>query len=162
MHVSVAFGVLDLIQALVTRAIDADVSVYRADPNGVFAAEPWFKRQLTISISFDTGRPLGFVPNGSFDLNGDGYDDLLMPGKGDRIDVYLGSSAGIAQSQAGRQPVPSSGRVRGGDWNGDGLEDLLLYDPRLPGGAVRIATNRGVLPGTLPSVGAAEKRRPSR
>jgi hypothetical protein len=159
MHVAVAFGVLDLIQALVTRAIDAEVTVYRADASGVFAKEPWFKRKLNIAISFDTGRPLGFVPTGSFDLNGDGYDDLVTPGRGDRIDVYLGSANGIADAQSGRQAVPTSGRVRGGDWNGDGLEDLLLYDPRLSGGAVRIATNRGVLPGTLPSVAAPKKLR---
>jgi len=159
MHVSVPFGVLALIQALVTRSIDADVSVYRAEANGGFSKEPWFTRKLSIAISFDTARPLGFVPTGNFDLNGDGYDDLLTPGKGDRIDVWLGSADGMGSTVAGRQKLPSSGRLRGGDWNGDGLADLLIYDPRQPDAPVQIARNRGLLPGTLPHVGAVSPAR---
>ena len=57
--------------------------------------------------------------------------------------------------------MPTSGRLRGGDWNGDGLADLVLYDPRMPGAPLSIATNRGLLPGTLPHVGAAGKRKPA-
>jgi hypothetical protein len=159
MHVAVAFGVLDLIQALVTRSIDANVGVYRANESGVFAKTPWFERKLTIAMSFETARPLGFVPNGNFDVNGDGFADLLTPGKGDRIDVWLGSATGMADSVSGEQTVPSSGRMRGGDWNGDGLADLLLYDPRQPGSPVQIARNRGLLPGTLPHIGAPTSKK---
>jgi hypothetical protein len=155
MHVSVPFGVLALIQALVTRSIDADVAVYRGDETGKFAPEPWFRRQLSIAFSFDTARPLGFVPTGNFDLNGDGFDDLLTAGKGDRIDVWLGSPSGMSQTVSARQRLPSSGRIRGGDWDGDGLADLLIYDPRQPNAAIEIARNRGVLPGTLPRIGAS-------
>ncbi|HTO08086.1 MAG TPA: VCBS repeat-containing protein [Myxococcota bacterium] len=158
MHVAVAFGVLDIIQVLVTRAIDADVSVYRLASDGTgFAKQPWFQRKLNIAFSFETARPLGFVPTGSFDLNGDGFADLLTPGKGDRLDVWLGSPKGMSNNLAGRQTLESSGRLRGGDWNGDGLADLLLYDPRAPNAPVAIARNRGLLPGTLPSIGAATK-----
>lgn len=156
LHVSMAFGVLDLIQFLVTRAIDADVSVYRASETGAFSKEPWFQRKLNIAISFDTARPLGFIPTGNYDVNGDGFDDLLTPGKGDRLDVWLGSAQGMGSSVAGRQQLQSSGRLRGGDWNGDGLADLLLYDPRNPEAPVQIARNRGLLPGTLPHLGASE------
>jgi VCBS repeat protein len=156
MHVSVPFGVLALIQALITRTVDADVAVYRADAKGVFAHEPWFKRQLSVAMSFDTARPLGFVPTGNFDLNGDGWNDLLTAGKGDRIDVWLGGPAGMTGSVAGRQKLASSsGRVRAGDWDGDGLADLVLYDPRAPNAPVEIARNKGLLPGTLPRMGAA-------
>ena len=155
MHVSVPFGVLALIQALVTRSIDADVAVYRGDDSGRFSAEPWFHRKLSIAFSFDTARPLGFVPTGNFDLNGDGFDDLLTAGKGDRIDVWLGSAGGMSTTVSARQRLPSSGRLRGGDWDGDGLADLVLYDPRQPNAPVEIARNRGLLPGTLPRIGAA-------
>jgi VCBS repeat protein len=158
MHVGVAFGVLDIIQALVTRGIDAEVRVYRLAPDGSgFAKQPWFRRQLNIAFSFETARPLGFVPTGNFDLNGDGFADLLTPGKGDRIDVWLGSAQGMSSSVAGRQTLQSSGRLRSGDWNGDGLADLLLYDPRQVDAPVAIALNRGILPGTLPSIGAAAR-----
>ncbi len=154
LHVSMPFGVLDVIQALVTRAIDAEVTVYRASADGTFSKEPWFQRKLKIAFSFDTARPQGFVPTGNYDVNGDGYDDLLTAGKGDRIDVWLGGAAGISEELGGRQTLPASGRLRGGDWNGDGLADLVLYDPRMPGAPLSIATNRGLLPGTLPHVGA--------
>jgi hypothetical protein len=160
LHVSVAFGVLDMIQVLVTREIDAQVSVYRAGENGEFSKQPWFERKLSIAISFDTARPLGFVPTGNYDVNGDGFDDLLTPGKGDRLDVWLGGPQGMSSSVAGRQMMQSSGRLRGGDWNGDGLADLLLYDPRKPDAPVLIARNRGLLPGTLPHIGETPLARP--
>ena len=159
MHVSVPFGVLALIQALVTRAIDADVAVYRAAEGG-FSSEPWFRRKISVAFSFDTARPLGFVPTGNYDLNGDGYDDLLTAGKGDRIDVWLGGASGMAATVSARQKLASSGRVRGVDWNGDGLADLLLYDPRAPNAPVQIARNKGLLPGTLPRIGAASPGKP--
>jgi len=154
LHVSMPFGVLTVIQALVTRSIDTDVAVYRAGPDGNFAKEPWFRRKLSIAFSFDTARPQGFVPTGNYDLNGDGYDDLITAGSGDRIDVWLGSAAGISDDLAGRQKMSTSGRVRAGDWNGDGLADLVFYDPRMADAPLAIATNRGVLPGTLPHIGA--------
>jgi len=156
--VSMPFGVLTVIQALVTRSIDTDVAVYRAGPDGAFAKEPWFRRKLSIAFSFDTARPQGFVPTGNYDLNGDGYDDLITAGSGDRIDVWLGGPAGISDDLGGRQKLSSSGRVRAGDWNGDGLADLVFYDPRIPDAPLAIATNRGLLPGTLPHIGAPAKK----
>lgn len=161
LHVSMPFGVLDVIRALITRSIDADVSVYRASPDGTFAKEPWFQRKLSIAFSFDTARPQGFVPTGNYDLNGDGYDDLVTPGKGERLDVWLGGPKGISDDLGGRQIMSTSGRLRSGDWNGDGLADLVLYDPRIPGAPLSIATNRGLLPGTLPHVGAVGKLKPT-
>ena len=153
MRVTMAFGVLDMIQALVTRAVDAEVNVYRQAEKGQFSKEPWFQRKLNIAFSFDTARAIGFIPTGNYDVNGDGFDDLLTSGKGERIDVWLGSAQGISTSVAGRQLVASSGRLRAGDWNGDGLIDLILYDPRKPDAPVVIARNRGLLPGTLPHMG---------
>ena len=154
LHVSLPFSVLELVEALVTRSVDAQITVYKADQTGVFAKEPWFERKLEIAISFDTGRPKGFVPTSSFDMNGDGIDDLLTPGDGDRVEIWLGSATGIDSDRAGRQRISANGRVRGGDWNGDGLADLLLYDPRTPRTPVAIATNRGLLRGTLPHISA--------
>ncbi len=154
LHVALPFSVLELVEALVTRSVDAQITVHKADATGTFTKEPWFERKLEIAISFDTGRPKGFVPTGTFDMNGDGFDDLLTPGDGDRVEIWLGGAEGIAPDLAGRQKLPVNGRVRGGDWNGDGLEDLLLYDPRLPRTPVVIATNRGLLPGTLPHISA--------
>jgi hypothetical protein len=152
--------VLELVETLVTRSVDADVAVYKADGAGGFAKSPWFTRKLSIAMSLETGRPKGFVPTGNYDVNGDGFEDLLTSGKGDRFDVWLGGIEGLADDAAGSQEMPSNGRLRGGDWNGDGLADFVLYDPRELRAPVRIARNRGILPGTLPrlgSVGAGKK-----
>ncbi len=35
-----------------------------------------------------------------------------------------------------------------GDLEGDGLDDLLIFDPRTPGASLRVARNRGRLPRT--------------
>ena len=162
LHVALPFSVLELVEALITRSVDAQITVFKADASGVFAKEPWFERKLEIAISFDTGRPKGFVPTGTFDMNGDGFDDLLTPGDGDRVEIWLGGAEGIASDLAGRQELPANGRVRGGDWNDDGLADLLLYDPRQPRTPVVIATNRGLLPGTLPHISSNGSAKPER
>lgn len=154
LHVALPFSVLELVEALVTRSVDAQITVYKPDPATAFAKEPWFERKLAIAMSFDTGRPKGFIPTGAFDMNGDGFDDLLTPGDGDQVEIWLISAEGLDSDLSGRQDIPANGRVRGGDWNGDGLEDLVLYDPRQPRTSVVIATNRGLLPGTLPHIGA--------
>jgi len=155
LHVSLPFSVLELVEALVTRSVDAQITVYKPNAETAFAKEPWFERKLEIAISFDTGRPKGFIPTGAFDMNGDGFEDLLTPGDGDQVEVWLVTAAGLDSDLSGRQDIPANGRVRGGDWNGDGLEDLVLYDPRQPRTSVVIATNRGLLPGTLPHISAS-------
>jgi hypothetical protein len=153
MHVSIPFSVLELVEALVTRSVDAQVSVYKSDGAGGFAKKPWFTRKLSIAMSLETGRPKGFVPTGNFDVNDDGFPDLLASGEGDRLEVWLGGSEGLSSDTAGDQEMPSNGRLRVGEWNGDGLPDFVLYDPRELEAPVRIARNRGILPGTLPRIG---------
>ena len=49
-----------------------------------------------------------------------------------------------------------------GEWNGDGLPDFVLYDPRELQAPVRIARNRGILPGTLPRMGSTGVSAPPR
>jgi hypothetical protein len=148
----VPFGVLALIEVLLTRAFDAEVRVYRPDPEHGFAEQPWLRRELSLPMSFDTGRMLGFVPTARVDLNGDGQRDLLTSGAGDRLEIFLGGEGKYRRSA--RQELRTSGRMISGDLDGDGLPDLVLYDPRDPGAALRIAHNRGILEGTLPRVGA--------
>jgi hypothetical protein len=156
MHVTIPFSVLGLVETLVTRSVDAEISVYKSDGAGGFSKTPWFKRKLEIAMSIETGRPKGFVPTGNFDVNGDGFEDLLASGKGDRLEVWLGSAEGLADDSVADQEMASNGRLRSGDWNGDGLPDFVLYDPRELQAPVRIAHNRGILPGTLPRLGKTD------
>ena len=66
------------------------------------------------------------------DLNGDGYDDLVlgMRGNGKREDlnafVYYGSPDGLSERRQQLLPAPSCVSVAVGDFNGDGRPDLAF------------------------------------
>ncbi len=141
-------GALEIAEVLITRAIDAQVAIYRRGASALFDPTPWYQWKLGIGFSFETFRPLGFVPTLEVDLNGDGIHDLLGSGDGKRLEVNLGRPDGGYDVRGASQTIDTGGRIRFGDLDADGLSDFVLYDPRRPGTPVRIGTNRGVLPGT--------------
>jgi hypothetical protein len=69
----------------------------------------------------------------------------LISGNGNVIEVYPGGSNHF-RKRAARQKADSAGRLRFGDLNGDGLTDLMIYDPLRPDSPIRIGTNQGILP----------------
>jgi FG-GAP-like repeat len=138
-------GVLEVVEALVTRAVDADVSIYKRGESTPFDPNPWYRWTLDVPFSFATLRSLGFIPTLEADLNGDGIHDLLGSGAGDRLEVRLGRAApgyGVVDAS---QKLDTGGRIRFGDLDGDGLTDFVLYDPRRPGTPVQVGVNRGTL-----------------
>ena len=138
-------SVLEVVEALVTRAIDADVSIYRRGESSPFDPKPWHRWTLDVPFSFTTFRSLGFIPTLEADLNGDGIHDLLGSTAGDRLEVRLGrKQPGYGVIDAS-QALDTGGRIRFGDVDGDELTDFVLYDPRRPGTPVLVGTNRGVL-----------------
>jgi len=155
-------SILELVEVLLTRAIDVEVSVYRpvsvhrpgARPgaNGVFAAKPWLHSKLDIGFSFDTFEPRGFVPRMEADLNRDGHLDRLGSGDGKALEVYLGGGDKPYRKRVAHQELDTGGALRFGDLDNDGLTDFLLYDRTRPDTPIRIGRNRGVLPGTGPRV----------
>jgi hypothetical protein len=138
-------GVLEVVEALVTRAIDAEVSIYRHGEQSPFDAKPWYRWTLDVPFSFATFRSLGFIPTLEVDLNGDGIHDLLGSGAGDRLEVRLGRKEPGYSAVDASQALDTGGRIRFGDLDGDGLTDFVLYDPRRPGTPVQVGVNRGVL-----------------
>ena len=153
-------GVLEIVEVLVTRAIDAEVTIYRGGADGRFDPAPWHRMKLGVGMSFETFRSNGFVPNLEADLNGDGLHDLLASGDGERLEVHLGSAKDGWKRRHATQPLDTGGRIRFGDLDADGLADFVLYDGRRLGHPVTIGTNRGVLPGTVrqPSLRSREER----
>ena len=148
MEVRVPTGVLEIVEVLVTRAIDANVTLHRRAAGGLFEEEPWHSRKLGVAWDFDTFRSKGFVPTLSADFNGDGMLDMLNSGDGDQLEIHLGHNADGYSTRHASQTLDTSGRVRFGDLDADGLSDFVLYSPRRPELPVRVGTNRGVLPGT--------------
>ncbi len=138
-------GVLEVVEILVTREIDAEVSIYRFGEHSPFDAKPWHRWKLGVPFSFDTFRSIGFVPTLEVDLNGDGIKDLLGSGAGDRLEVRLGRDRPGYEKLDASQPLDTGGRIRFGDIDGDRLTDFVLYDPRRPGTPVQVGRNRGVL-----------------
>jgi hypothetical protein len=139
---------IELIEFLVTRSIDVEFTIYPGQPGGLFAPEAWIERKLQVPIDFETLRPAGFLPSFSADLNRDGYADLLTSRRGDAIDVYLGGPEHRFRSRQAHQKTDTRGRLRIVDLDGDGFQDLLIYAPALEDVPIRIARNRGLLPGS--------------
>jgi len=150
-RVQIPFSVLEIVEALWQRAIDAKIRIHRVDENGVFRSKHWVERKLGIPLNFDSGRPKGFVPSLDGDLNGDGFPDLVSSAAGDYVEVYLGGPKELFEDRNARQRAATQGRIRFSDIDSDGLTDFLIYSPRLLDAPLQLGLNRGELPGTPPS-----------
>ncbi|MGI9590396.1 MAG: FG-GAP repeat domain-containing protein, partial [Myxococcota bacterium] len=155
----VALTVLEIVEALLQRSIDAQVSYFRVGEDGVFDPEPIRRVTVTVGIEFDTFTQKGFIPSLDVDLNGDGLPDRLGSGDGDAVEVFLGGGDEPHSKRAARQEMDTRGSIRFGDIDGDGLSDFLLFDRTRPDAPLRIAVNQRRLPGTKvrPSLRSAER-----
>jgi hypothetical protein len=145
----IPMGILEFVEILLTRAIDAELAIHRSDGDRPFDPKPWNTWKMDIAFSFDTFRTRGFIPTLEADFNGDGWRDLIGSGDGDEIAIHLGEVKRGYKKRHARQKLDTGGRIRFGDLNGDGLTDFVLYDPRRPTEPLRVGINRGVLPGTV-------------
>ncbi len=148
---SINLGVFNVIEVLVTRGLDAQLAIRRPrDGAGgePYVRKPWYRRELGIGFSFERFRPKGFVPTLDVDLNNDGHRDLLTSGDGDALQIYLGNPRDGFRRRTAEQKLDTSGLIRFGHLDGDGLPDFILYDPRDPDSPIRMGVNLGTLPGS--------------
>jgi len=162
-EVRLSLQTLQLIELLLTRSIDPELRVYRAAPGARFEAKPAITRTLDLGVSFETQRTVGFLP-ALRDLNSDGRLDLIEPSDGSLLEIHLGAPGPAFEPRAIRQPFDTTGVLRFGDLERNGLLDLVLHDPRRPGTPIRVGVNLGVLPGTRtpPELRPSEPRRAPR
>jgi len=97
------------------------------------------------------------------DWNGDGLRDALYQHDRDSLGVRLGEvtgkGPGFGSKIAEQQSAVEAGVLRVADFDGDGLDDFVAYDPRDAQGRIYVFTNKGILPGTGVQLRAAEQAR---
>jgi hypothetical protein len=150
----VPLGILELVEVLLTRSIDAEVRIFGRGGALPFDPAPRVSTRIGIGLRLEMLEPRGFFPTLRTDWNGDGALDRLESGDGEELELYLGGSPNSLRTCAARQAFDSTGSLRIGDLDGDGLPDLLVFDRVRPGAPIRIGVNQGRLPGTPPRLTA--------
>jgi hypothetical protein len=146
------FSVLELVEILLSRELDLSFSVHQFQSPVGFGKKPWVKKKLELPFSFDTFRLKGFIPVANKDVNGDGYPDFVSSGGGKYIEISLGGPKGPFSKKGGRQKMPTAGVIHFGDYDQDGLQDFVIFDPHNFDVPMRIGRNLGMLPGTRKSL----------
>lgn len=157
LRLGIAFSILEVIETLMSQEVDVELAIYRRDGDAPFGTKPWSRRKVEVGWSFDTFRPLGFIPTIFDDWNADGYTDFFSSGDGEAIEVYLGGPRNRYLKRNGRQELDTSGVVRVGDIDRDGLSDFVIHDPHTVDAPIRVGRNLGALPGTPPRLEVAGK-----
>ena len=150
---SIRFGLIQAVRMLLTRSGKATLNVLTLDPDQEphpFAST--WKKDIGFKIDFNETRIEGLYPILRTDWNSDGINDVLALDDEGSISIRLGEveRAGLrfGSPVALQSSAIRAGRSVQGDVDGDGLEDLLIYDPQAPSGVLWVYFNRGVLAGT--------------
>jgi len=108
--------------------------------------------KLGVPLDFETSRPAGFVPSVDDDWNDDGFLDYISSTDGTELQIYIGTKERGWKKRSARQEISTEGQLRTGDLNADGLTDGIIFNTRRTDEPLKLLTNRGILPGTRPSM----------
>lgn len=158
----IGFGVVQILRVLTTRRAQVELRVDRLDGPGIRGITRAWTGSTSVGLDFEQGRQEGLLPTIDGDWNGDGRRDLLLGTSATEIAILLGAPGENGPGFSGdevRQAVPARGRAVVLDVDGDGLDDLLIHDPRDSRGRVQLLRNLGRLPGSAPELRAPEDER---
>jgi hypothetical protein len=150
------FGVVQAIRMLTLRSAELRLRVWSL-PQGVGTPVETWSESVSFPFDFTTSRVLGVLPFTEADWNGDGRLDLCFADGGGLLRFRLGEArpAGPGFGRiAASVPLPLSGDLVAADLDADGLQDFVAWDPLDLQGRLRVGRNRGVLPGTPPTLRA--------
>jgi hypothetical protein len=117
------------------------VYLYLGSPAGLAAEPAWTKAGENSAVPEDYGDQFGSAVASAGDVNGDGYDDVIVGAIGfgsnerGKAYLYLGSQSGLSSTEAWSKTGVGWGREYGaalagaGDVNGDGYDDVLVGAP---------------------------------
>ena len=160
---SMQFGLVQVVRMLLTRSGKATLrilSVGQTEPHSITST---WEGDLHFKIDFAQARIEGLYPILDTDWNADGRKDMLFVESKGKIAIRLGRAGASGPSfgkTAARQAVDlRAGRTSVADLDGDGLEDLIVYDPQTSDGDLWLYYNRGTLPGTPADLEAGSRKK---
>jgi len=151
------FGVVQAIRMLTLRSVELRLRVWSLPAGSGTPVETW-SDSVSFPFDFATSRIVGLLPFTEADWNGDGRLDLCWADGDGALRFRLGEArpAGPGFGRiAASVPLSLSGDLVAADLDGDGLQDFVAWDPLDGQGRLRVGRNRGVLPGTPPTLRAA-------
>jgi hypothetical protein len=149
------FGVVQAVRMLTLRRAELILRVLELPQGGGPTMLETWSDDVSFPFDFSTTRVQGVLPFIEADWNGDGRGDLCWADGGGVLRFRLGEpgNAGPAFGPiAASVPLPLSGDLVAADLDQDGLPDFVAFDPLDAEGRLRVGRNRGVLPGTRPSL----------
>jgi hypothetical protein len=159
LQTSLRFGIAQVWRMLTSQSTKITLATYT--PNeAANALEATWKSGITLKLDLASGRIADLLPAAQGDWNGDGHRDLLYGVGSKRLAIRLGKREEAGPgfgSVAATQDLPGMTHSTIADLDGDGLDDLMLWDPRDRDGTVHLLRNRGILPGTSPTLQAADR-----
>ncbi len=116
-------GIGFFINYFLANRIKVDAELYQLSPQGRYGKEPVADRAIYISASESGTEPA----RGVGDFNGDGLDDLAVGTSESKLSFFLSSKETVLPARpAVELSVPSYGRMKTFDLNGDSRTDMVI------------------------------------